>query len=272
MVLRPERPFERPKDVFVPAWEAIARVQKTLSTMYRLVRQPDHARLSGQIVERLAIAGAPPVDDDIVRGIGLHDEGWADFDSGRKRLNATPARYSATNIALSDEGRPRSFLEIRAEDFLRAWCVSVETAEAAAPIAGLIVSGHFQRIGHFGVGTGTYSKDDSNRVREFIAEEENRYGRLLRQQRRSATEVEYWTDVLQFCDLLSLYLCCGSEESVEFPQRIGPKGQTIRLQVQEGANVLSPSPFTREVEFSLEAQTYPGGINESPTKLNWRIQ
>ena len=91
-------------------------------------------------------------------------------------------------------------------------------------------------------------------------------------QSRSEKEVEYWTDVLQFCDLLSLYLCCGSEESVEFPQRIGPKGETIRLQVQDGVNVLSPSPFAREAEFSLEAQSYPAELHASSTKLSWRVR
>ena len=70
---------------------------------------------------------------------------------------------------------------------------------------------------------GAYSEDDARSVRDFLTVEEQRQGRLLRLQSRVKAEVQYWTDVLQFCDLLSLYLCCGSEESVEFPQRIGPK-------------------------------------------------
>lgn len=272
MVLHTAGLTQRPKGGLVSAWEAIARTQKTVSAKYHLVRQPDHARLSGQIVERFAIAGAPAVEDDIVRGIGLHDEGWSDFDSGRQRLQATPVEYSAGSVPLNAEGKPLSFLEIKAEDFLRAWRVSIEAAEAVAPVAGLMVSGHFRRIGRFGMGTGTYSEDDMNRVREFIAGERERERTLLRLQGRSTAEVEYWIDVLQFCDLLSLYLCCGSEENVEFPHRIGPKGETIRLQVQDGVNVLSPSPFAREAEFSLEAHTYPRGIHESPTKLSWRVR
>ncbi len=84
--------------------------------------------------------------------------------------------------------------------------------------------------------------------------------------------MEYWTDVLQFCDLLSLYLCCGSEESVEFPQRIGPKGETIKLQVKDGVIVLTPSPLAREVEFSLDAYSYPANAGALTTKLNWRVR
>ena len=272
MVLRPEGRSERPNGGFVSAWDAVACTQKTVSARYYLVRQPDHARLSGQIAEHFAIPSAPGIDDDIVQGIGLHDEGWFDFDSGRERLHATQVSCSAGGVPLNAEGRPLSFLEIKAEDFLRAWRRSIQTAEGVAPIAGLIVSSHFRRIGQFGISAGTYSEDDTHRVREFVAREEERERRLLRLQGRSAAEVEYWTDVLQFCDLLSLYLCCGSEENVEFPQRIGPKGETIRLQVQDGVNVLSSSPFAEEAEFSLEAQPYPKDSQASSTKLSWRLR
>ena len=237
-----------------------------------LVHQPDHARLSGQIVEQFAVSGAPSVDDNIVRGISLHDEGWRDFDAGRQRLQATSASYSETNVALNAEGKPLSFLEIKAGDFLRAWSGSIESAEAVAPVASLMVSGHFRRLARFGMSTGTYSGDDLQCVREFLAREDERGRRLLRLQSRSEREVEYWTDVLQFCDLLSLYLCCGSEESVEFPQRIGPGGEPIRLQVQDGVSVLLPSPLAREAEVSLEAQTYPAKESASSVQLSWRLR
>jgi Protein of unknown function (DUF3891) len=272
MVLRPKNQPQHPKGSFISAWEAVARAQKAKSAKYHLVRQPDHARLSGQIAGQFAILGASAVDDDIVRGISLHDEGWAEFDSGREPLQATPANYSPGNIALNAEGRPLSFLEIKPGDFLRAWHASIESAEAVAPIAGLMVSGHFRRIGQFGMSTGTYSDDDTQRVREFIAREEQRERRLLGLQTRNEREVEYWTDVLQFCDLLSLYLCCGSEESVEFPQRIRPNGEMIKLQLQDGVNVLSPSPFAQELEFSLEAQPWPADTRKSSTRLSWRVR
>jgi hypothetical protein len=271
MILRPETKPARTNDAFVSAWEAVARAEKTRSAKYHLVRQPDHARVSGEIVQQLAIAGAPPVDDDIVRGISLHDEGWAAFDEGRERLHATPANYSSANIAVDREGRPLAFLDIKAGDFLRAWRGSIDCAEAAAPIAALIVSGHFYRLGKFGTSMGVYGEDDARRVRGFLTSEEQRQGRLLRLQNRSESEVQYWTDVLQFCDLISLYLCCGSEENVEFPQRIGPNGETIRLQAQDGGFVLTPSLFAREVELSVEAHLYPAELRPSRRKLMWRL-
>jgi hypothetical protein len=271
MILRPSETSAESAD-FISAWEAVARTQKTRATHYYLVRQPDHARLAGRIAGHLAIPGAPAIDDEIVRGISLHDEGWADFDCGRERLQATPACYGDANVAVSPEGKPLSFLDVKAGDFLQAWRGSIESAEAVASIAGLIVSGHFCRIGRFGMSMATYSERDMEQVREFLVGEEQRQRRLMNLSDRSEKELEFWTDVLQFCDLLSLYLCCGSDESVEFGQRIGPKGETLTLQVNDGVNVLSPSPFVREVEFSLEAQRYPPALDLATTKLTWRVR
>ena len=115
----------------------------------------------------------------------LHDEGWKDFDNGCERLRATPATYSGENVALNAEGKPLSFLEIKAGDFLRAWVGSIDCAEAVAPIAALIVSGHFCRLGKFGISMGAYTEDDARSVHEFLASEEQRQARLLRLQSRS---------------------------------------------------------------------------------------
>ena len=109
-------------------------------------------------------------------------------------------------------------------------------------------------------------------MREFLASEEQRQCRLLRRQNRGESEVQYWTDVLQFCDLLSLYLCCGSQESVEFPQRIGSKGETVRLQVQDTAFVLSPTLFAKEVELAVETRPYPPHTGVPSITLRWRVR
>ncbi len=272
MILRTEAKPQPDNGRLVPAWEAVVRTQKARSAEYQLVRQPDHAWVSGEIARHLAIPGAPPMDDDIVRGISLHDEGWKEFDNGCERLSATPAIYSRDNIALNAQGRPLSFLDIKAGDFLRAWQGSIDAAEAVASIAALIVSGHFVRLGKFGMEMGVYSGDDSRSVHEFLASEGQRQERLLHLQNRSEGEVQYWTDVLQFCDLLSLYLCCGSEESVEFPQRIGPRRQTIRLQLKDRMFVLSPSPFAKEVEFSVRAHPYPADAEVTYITLGWILR
>jgi hypothetical protein len=272
MILRPEAEPGNTNSAFVSAWEAVARAEKTTSPKYYLVRQPDHARAAGEIAQQLAIAGAPPLDDDIVCGISLHDEGWKDFDNGTERLSVTPATYSEQNVALGADNKPLSFLEIKAGDFLRAWRGSIDSAEEVAPIAALIVSGHFCRIGKFGIAMAAYTEDDARSVREFLASEAQRQTRLLRRQSRGEGEVLYWTDVLQFCDLLSLYLCCGSLENVEFPQRIGPKAETIRLQHREGVFVLAPGLIKKEAEFSVEARPYPAKTGTLSIMAKWCVR
>ena len=269
MILQPESHPQPSSNSFVPAWQAVAAAQRVNSAKYQLIRQPDHARLSGELVERFAIAGAPPLTRDIVSGIALHDEGWTDFDCGRERLRTTPADYTEENVAVNAAGKPLCFLDIKAGDFLRAWIGSIKSAEAVAPIAGLMVSRHFLRLGNFGLGQGVYSADDAQQVREFLQNEDRRQRRLSKQETRSAKEIEYWTDVLQFCDLLSLYLCCGSQESVGFPQGIGPTGETIKLQVQDGVYVLTPRILAEEDEFSCEAHSYPESKGAISSNLKW---
>ncbi len=270
MILNPERNRDDHKGGgFISAWEAVARAHRIHAPNYLLVHQPDHARLSGELVQRLAIATMPPISDEIVRGISLHDEGWAEFDAGHQRLRTTPARYLPDRLALDEQGKPLSFLDIKAGDFLHAWRLSIEAAEAVAPIAALMVSGHFYRLGKFGIETGHYSPADAALVRRFVNEEERRRECLSKLEKRSHDEVEFWIDMLQFGDLLSLYLCCGSEESVEFPQRIATGGGTISLQVEDGVYVLSPCIFAEQTEFSLPAHSFPGG---AAATLKWKLR
>ena len=269
MILRPQESTPTDSGGVTSAWEAIARTQRAHPPNYLLIHQPDHARLAGELAAQFSIPGRPAVTEAIVSGISLHDEGWSMFDSGAEKLQATPAQYTPEGIPVNGEGKPLSFSDIKAGDFLRAWCASIEAAEAVAPIAGLVVSGHFYRLGKFGASIGHYSRDDVRLVQQFIDGEERRRERLSKLEGRSPGEIEYWTDVLQFCDLLSLYLCCGSQESVEFPREIAPKGEAVVLRVKGGANVLSRSPFGREATFTLAAHSFPQGADAS---LSWKVR
>ena len=256
MILHPN-PSPAPGNGVVPAWDAVGGAQRTLCAGYLLVHQSDHAHLAGELVQHLVLSGGPTLSDEIVRGIWAHDEGWCDFDSGQRKLRATPAKYSAQDIAINEHGKPLSFLDINPGDALQAWRGSIESAEAIAPISGLIVSGHFHRLAEFGLHTKYYSGDDAELMKSFIAQEEQRHERLLRLQSRTADEVGYWTDVLRFCDLLSLVLCCGARDAVEFPEQLGSHHETIRLEPNSGAQELSPAIFDRQTEFVVTAYEFP---------------
>lgn len=269
MILRPLEPPISSSGGVVAAWDAVARNQQTPARRYALIRQPEHARLAGELARHVAIDGMPAISEEILQGISLHDEGWAHFDSGREKLQATPAEYSDDNVPVNAEGKPLSFQDIKPGDFLRAWRDSIAAAEAAAAVAGLIVSGHFYRLGQYGIEAKRYSPPEMQLVREFLREEEERRQRLSKQQTRTPAEVEYWTDILQFCDLLSLYLCCGAEDTVEFPQRIAKNGETIHLRAENDTIQLSPALMAHETVFTKRARVFPGG---GSVDLRWIVR
>jgi Protein of unknown function (DUF3891) len=262
MILHLEPPSV-PGTEMLSARDAIAHAQRTRAERYKLVHQPDHAHLAGELVQHLVIPGAPPLAEEIIRGIWAHDEGWAEFDSGKRKFDVTPARYVGTDVATNEDGKPLSFFDIKAADALQAWRSSIETAEAIGPLAGLIVSGHFYRLAALGLSTRYYRPDEEHLARAFIQDEEQRRDRLMKRQTRSADKVSYWIGVLRFCDLLSLYLCCGAQDAVEFPERLGPHHETIRLKANNGVREFSSAIFDRETEFVVTAHEFPRMISSS---------
>lgn len=272
MVIRPHIPDQKfQAHSPISAWDAVARTQKAAAASYLLIRQPDHARLAGEVARHIRLRPDVPIDEAIVEAISLHDEGWAPFDDGREPLQATPF-HLANGYAVNAGGKPLSFLEIKAGDARRAWCSSIEVAENRSPIAGLLVSHHFSRIARFGLSVGYYGEGDLELIRAFQIGEEARQQRLLRIQKRTVQEVEHWTDVLQFCDLLSLYLCCGSNAWVQFPQPLFGPDRPISVQPENGAYVLSPAVFKAEADFTARSQPFPPRAGAPADQLRWRLR
>jgi hypothetical protein len=67
--------------------------------------------------------------------------------------------------------------------------------------------------------------------------------------------------LLQFCDLLSLYLCCGSNEDVEFPQRLA--ASPIRLRRNGGGFHLEPAVIQSGASLGVTARRYPMSQTEA---------
>ncbi len=268
MILRPLDYEAQRQAAPVAAWDAVASTQKRTASAYLLIRQPDHARLAGELAQALRLPSELTLDDEIVEGISLHDEGWAYFDD-------SPANYQATEVqvsgeyALKPDGKPVSFLDVRAPDAIRAWTASIDAAEDRAPTAALIVSEHFVRISRFGVSAGHYGEEDCASVRTFLDAEQARQRRLQPQQKRSKEELQYWTDVLQFCDLLSLYLCCGSTEPIQFPQQFFGAGQPIVAVRDDDRYRVRPS-MLNEQAFSCSAFGYPSSC-ANPQRLTCQL-
>jgi uncharacterized protein DUF3891 len=238
MVVRPNA-IAAPSSGTIAAWDAVLPTQQQSCVDGWLITQPDHAALAGDIAERLAPSLFPGLDAEVVRGITLHDEGWAEFDGQ----------------ALASARAPRSFIAEAPATFVQAWTGSIERAAEISAIAGMIVSRHFWRLAKFRESHVKDSPDDQHRIEEFTAAEERRVRQLSPGCR--AYDVETLTDVLQFCDVLSLYLCCGAGDDVEFPQEVrGQKIQLRRVRTGDEAAIcrFAPAIFDSGVDLGIAAR------------------
>jgi len=236
----------------ISAWEAVEQRQKQAAEEWWLIAQPDHAALAGDLAIRLAASFLPKLDDDVVHAIALHDAGWARFDGG-ERGTGRDLEVSLRDPLLNDSGRPVSFLEVAPTDYVVAWNDSIGRAAECSAIGGIIVSEHFSRIAKNKIASP--GKDDVACLHDFLSRECARREDLSSHDRRSPDEVQVLVDVLQFCDLMSLYLCSGSQASVVFPQQF--EGGTIKLQCNDGLFKTEPQVFQSGASLGVTARGYP---------------
>jgi hypothetical protein len=248
MILRPIAPAAPTSAKVQPAWPVIEQTQKDCAAPCWIIAQPDHAALAGEIAAGIGPPLLEALDYESIQGIALHDEGWAPFD--------TPMPKNSRELL--------SFFDVSAEVALTAWRGSIERAEAAGPMAGAIVSRHFWRIGSTRIAQGKDAPSEIDLLNRFIADEQARQRGLV--SGRSA-EMEALTDVLQFCDVVSLYICCGATEDVSFPQQFHGRSLSLR-RVRGGvaANTavcrFDPSPFSQSMDLAIPARRFPDGTME----------
>ena len=241
----PANNHSQPDAIPIPAWRAVERRQRQRARDWWLVAQPDHAALAGDLAARLDFPTIPALSTEVIDAISAHDAGWAKFDSV---TTLTTASLKLTS--------PVSFLEICPVDFLVAWVGSINAAERIGTLGGIIVSEHFSRLGQSRLASRNDSAEDVSRLRQFLSEESARQARLCDAVEASASELEALTDVLQFCDLVSLYLCCGAGEPAEFPQQFD--GTTIQVRRDGDAFLFTPPVFGRGASLGVSARRYLG--------------
>lgn len=267
MVLRPLDVPEGSLPAPMPAWAAVAERQKRAANSYWLISQPDHAGLSGDLASNFISPLFPRIEPLVARAIGVHDAGWSMFES-----EAVPSEPPLLN----GEGKPLAFIEFSADQFLRAWTGSIERAEAVCAAGGTIVSHHFCELGQFRLKSGI-GPAEGELIRQFIARERARQERLLPACRYSGEELQGLLEVLQFCDLLSLYLCSGAQAEVEFPQRVTSVPVLLSRTRGEDFYRLDPSPFqpgdgpVRTLSLGVRARYYPSNGAPKLTTLGFLI-
>jgi len=221
--------------------------QKQPAKEWWVIAQSDHAGLAGDLAAQLDCPGIPSLSAEVIRAISAHDAGWAEFDAAQ-----TTTVDGAENLP-----PPLSFLQIAPIDFLVAWIGSIEVAERIGATGGIIVSGHFSRLARSRLASRYDTREDVRRLDQFLSGESCRRTRLRPQVQASASEVEALTNILQFCDLVSLYLCCGADEPATFPQ---PFGETmVHVRSEGDAFLFTPPVFGRGTALGVSALRYPGG-------------
>lgn len=252
MILRPLQTSPPNTAAIEPVWFAVERSQRDITAFAAgcwLVPQPAHAALAGEIAAHLDPKAFPGITPEVVRAIALHDAGWSPDD----------AAVIQESRARGAKAKPYSFIAAPPKDTVAAWTGSIEIAGKASPLGGYLVSRHFAAIGE------TYrAKVDAKTARlldGFISAERVRQQRLRKKLTQSDADLERLVAALQFSDLLSLYISCGTAANVEFPQAVS--GKAIQLQ-RRGENIrITPSPFGGELTLTIAAIRHPRTDDES---------
>ena len=234
MILRPRNPIPPSTTDFISAWDAVLRTQKQAANGWLLVAQADHAALAGEMASKIISKDFPKLEPEVIQAITVHDDGWKQIDGRPKKA-----------------GRPLPFFEEAPADIFHAWEGSIAVATQIAPIAGILVSEHFCRIARDFARAATTSAEVAQVLTTFVEREIAQQEELREQQNRDAKEINLLVDVMQFFDLLSLYVCCGSQDNIELPQKFNQK--TFRVYHEGDKYGLEPSLFDRPTNFSIKA-------------------
>ena len=249
MILRAIEPSLPPRpSTPVPIWEAVEKHQRISGSEFWLITQPAHAALSGEMAAQFDPVLFPGLDANVVSAISLHDAGWGPYDAYVIQPLASVSGKG------KPQARPYSFISAPLPETLAAWTGSIDTAAKLSPLGGLLVSLHFCSIATM---KPDLSPQDERAMQHFLKKESARQQAWHKKLGAEGEEarVQPLLKVLQLCDLLSLYLCCGLKEAVDFPQQIG--ASPVRLRWSEAGVKLEPSPFLGEHLFSISALRYP---------------
>jgi uncharacterized protein DUF3891 len=258
MILRPlDLPSSAKPGQFAPAWSVVEPLQRRSYESCWMITQPSHAALAGEIADSLRGDGIPQLESELVRAIALHDAGWG-----------MPDAQAVMRSRAVQQSTPKSFLEVGVGEFLTAWTQSIEVALSTSPAGGYIVSRHFWRLAEHRLNHSEDNQKDRSRLQEFVTFESVRQKKLAGKQSRTERELETLADVLQFCDLVSLYLCCGARQNVEFPEYFDVK---VKLHVEPDIYRLEPAVLERGTIFGVAALRHPAIKGNSGEELQFRF-
>ena len=257
MVLHPissAEPAARGTSKMRSAWEAVEWKQKQPAAEWWLIAQPDHAALAGDLAALLDAEFIPRLDEPILRAISLHDSGWARFDGGERGTDRD-LEVSLREPRTDNSGKPLSFLEMTPGEFVVAWEDSIDKAAEVSLIGGAMVSEHFCRLAQNRLSSSQDNQQEIELLNEFRSQQSARQAAFMNRANTSREELALLTDILQFCDLLSLYICCGADGQAAFPQNFDDRSISIRR--DEGMYRVEPSILGGGASLGVTARQFP---------------
>lgn len=252
MIIRPLPPAtitpesESPR----PAAEVFTWLQKQAAPPHAIIYQFEHSQLAGQLAEALSPVVFGGLPQQVIQGIAQHDYGWQASDEAQMR--------SLHEIA------PRPFPAMSTEETLPSWYASVAHARSLGELAYIVVSRHFTIL----------AAGDESRA-EFVRTETRLRKEIESGLSSRPEDLDRWTRAIGFCDLVSLYLCSGAQQAVQFPlahlsDPASMNAPTTVLSWDEGAPKFSPPVFKPGTTAGLEARIYSGSAAElKPLHLEW---
>jgi len=260
MILRPPpHPFPPLAKQALSAWEAVLHTQTRKYESCWMITQPSHAALAGELAAMISAPQFPAPDAELLQAISLHDAGWG-----------IPDAQAIIKSRSVHPQAPQSFIAARAPQFVEAWVKSIDTCEPVSPAGGFVVSRHFWRLAQ--ERANSVSKEDTQDRRaldSFLKNEAHRQKKLAGGQTFGSEQLERLTDLLQFCDLLSLYICCGASESVNFPEYFGVR---LRVSNHDDSYKLDPPVLKSGAQLAVAALKYPATKEESSRQIKVRIE
>ena len=256
MILRPLDSIPASSAEFLPVWSVVEQTQRKIDDGCWMITQPSHAALAGEFAAKLVCPKAPKLNAALIRAIALHDAGWG-----------MPDAQAIMQSRSISQSAPKSFTSCGAAESINTWQKSIDVAESAGPAGGYIVSRHFARLAEHG--DSKDSEAERHTVAQFLKGENFRQAKLAAKQQHSAQGLEALTDVLQLCDLLSLYVCCGARQNVEFPEYFGTKA---RLIVDADSYRLDPILIEPGTEFAVAALRHPATKEASGKEISITIK
>lgn len=212
-----------------------------------LIRQIEHARLAGELVQRWNTVPQwltlEPIRAAFIWSAFHHDDGWQAWD-------AQPS--------FDESNRPVNFTEMDREDSRPMWAESIRLAEQQSSISALLVAAHFVHLDD-SPGDPTAADPEqrapSDFTQQFSAQIDAWRATSIKELSESGThsaeqvesELETAIELLRFFDWLSLVVCIGGlkgKEELAFSGSTLPDRTAWQIERCGPTHyAISPSPF-----------------------------